>query len=149
MEVQNILVVCVGNICRSPAAEALLAAQCPSLNVFSAGLAAPVGKPADPIMVDIAAAHGIDLGSHISKQLNTKLVMRGDLILVMERRHKEAIVGRHPEVAGKVKLLTHWMDNEPVMDPYCKPRPFFEASYNVIENAVGLWSDKLRTEAAA
>lgn len=53
----NILVVCVGNICRSPTAERLLQRYHPELKVESAGLGALVGKGADPTAISIAAEH--------------------------------------------------------------------------------------------
>ena len=51
----NILVVCVGNICRSPTAERLLQRYHPELKVESAGLGALVGKGADPTAISVAA----------------------------------------------------------------------------------------------
>ncbi|MBS0343516.1 MAG: low molecular weight phosphotyrosine protein phosphatase, partial [Proteobacteria bacterium] len=46
---QRILVLCIGNICRSPLAELLLARELPNRKIWSAGLGALVGEPADPI----------------------------------------------------------------------------------------------------
>ena len=50
----NILVLCVGNICRSPLAHALVARKLPGTHVQSAGLGALVGRPADPLSVQVA-----------------------------------------------------------------------------------------------
>ncbi|VDZ78083.1 protein-tyrosine phosphatase [Salmonella bongori] len=55
----KILVVCVGNICRSPTAECLLQRFHPSLTVASAGLGALVGKGADPAAASVASAHDL------------------------------------------------------------------------------------------
>ena len=57
----NILVVCVGNICRSPTAERLLQRYHPELKVESAGLGALVGKGADPTAISVAAEHQLSL----------------------------------------------------------------------------------------
>ena len=58
---RHILVLCSGNICRSPIAAALLARHLPGKAIGSAGLAAPVGTPADPMAIEFAAALGSDL----------------------------------------------------------------------------------------
>lgn len=63
----NILVVCVGNICRSPTAERLLQRYHPELKVESAGLGALVGKGADPTAISVAAEH----------QLSPKVTVHG------------------------------------------------------------------------
>lgn len=63
----NILVVCVGNICRSPTAERLLQRYHPELKVESAGLGALVGKGADPTAISVAAEH----------QLSPKVIAHG------------------------------------------------------------------------
>ncbi|CCJ93258.1 Low molecular weight protein-tyrosine-phosphatase Wzb [Cronobacter malonaticus 681] len=55
----KILVVCVGNICRSPTAERLLKRYLPDVTVASAGLGALVGKGADASAVSVAAAHDL------------------------------------------------------------------------------------------
>jgi protein-tyrosine phosphatase len=48
---KHILTLCIGNICRSPLAQALLARELPGHTVWSAGLSALVGEPADPLSV--------------------------------------------------------------------------------------------------
>ena len=50
---KNVMIVCVGNICRSPMAEMLLAKQQPQLNVFSSGIGTLPGKPADQFSIDL------------------------------------------------------------------------------------------------
>jgi Protein-tyrosine-phosphatase len=70
----KILVVCVGNICRSPTGERLLKSYLPSLHVESAGLGALVGKGADDSAADIAALHNISLEGHCARQLSGKNV---------------------------------------------------------------------------
>ncbi|WP_327077332.1 arsenate reductase/protein-tyrosine-phosphatase family protein [Cupriavidus necator] len=62
--VRSILVICVGNVCRSPMAACLPSRVRPACDVVSAGLAPPVGAPADPSAVRLLASEGYDLAGH-------------------------------------------------------------------------------------
>lgn len=73
----KILVVCVGNVCRSPTAERLLKRFHPSLTVASAGLGALVGKGADPAAASVASAH--DLSWKITAQGKFPRVCAGNM----------------------------------------------------------------------
>lgn len=70
----NVLMVCTGNICRSPYAEYVLAARAPGVGVGSAGLSALVDEGADATGVEVARERGVDMGPHIARQLRTPLV---------------------------------------------------------------------------
>jgi protein-tyrosine phosphatase len=69
----RILVVCIGNICRSPMAESLLAqrlsGRSPDIWVGSAGLAALVGRPADPIAQTLMQERGLAISDHRARQI--------------------------------------------------------------------------------
>ena len=81
----KILVVCVGNICRSPAAEAKLRQLAPaSVQIASAGIQALVDHPADPQAQEEARKDGLDLSAHRARQLTDAMCQAHDLILVME-----------------------------------------------------------------
>ena len=70
--IKTVLVVCVGNICRSPLGERLLQAMAPHLLVSSAGIGALVGKAADLTASEVAAAHEyFDSGRHTGKIIVT------------------------------------------------------------------------------
>src|SRR6266542_2985353 len=74
---ENVLIVCVGNICRSPMAEGLLRARFVGhrrARIESAGLAALEGRPADPIAVELLAERGIDISAHRARQLTPELL---------------------------------------------------------------------------
>ncbi|MBK9179283.1 MAG: low molecular weight phosphatase family protein [Acidimicrobiales bacterium] len=90
------LLVCTGNVCRSPMAEALLRSRLDrrgaAATVRSAGTAATLG-PADPRAVAALATRGIDLSGHVSRPLTPELVNGADLLLAMAREHlREAVV---------------------------------------------------------
>jgi protein-tyrosine phosphatase len=139
----NVMMVCVGNICRSTMAEVLLKHQQPQLKVFSSGIGALVGKPADPISVELMEEKGIDLSQHCAQQINSVLVSASDLILTMEQKHVEAIQSKYPEARGKVHLIGKWIDNQEVPDPYKKNKQAFESALALIESGLDAWQQKL------
>src|SRR5690606_29898007 len=100
-----VLLVCIGNICRSPMAQALFAQALPHADVSSAGLAALVGQPADPEAQAQIAQRGLDLSAHRARQLTGALVRQSDLLLVMDVEQRRFIEAHHPLARGRVFLL--------------------------------------------
>lgn len=142
---KSILVVCVGNICRSPVGERLLAAALPDVTVRSAGLDAMVGYPADNVASDVAATHGIDLSGHVARKLTPELGAAHDLILVMEKSHRHEIVSRMPQLSGRTMLFGQWIDGGvDVPDPYRRPREIHETTVSLIRKAGEAWVSRLR-----
>lgn len=139
----KILVVCVGNICRSPSGEYLLKKLLPMKEIASAGVGALVGKPADSMAAEIAEANGISLGSHVAQQLSSDLCRDYDLILVMEKGHIEAVTKIAPEARGKTMLFGQWIGQKDIPDPYRQSREAFEHAYSLIEDAANAWAKKL------
>lgn len=139
---QNILTVCIGNICRSPVAEAMLKVAFPEKNIWSAGIAALEGHPADDTAQSIASEHGLDLSAHRAQQLTSYMCTQADLILVMETGHKQEIEQLYPFTRGKVHCLGHMGPGKQVeiADPYRKDRAAFELSHQLITDGVRHWS---------
>jgi protein-tyrosine phosphatase len=142
----SILVVCVGNICRSPVAEALLKKQFPAKSIWSAGLAALVGKPADPLARAVAAQHGLDLSEHRAQQMAGWMCTRADLILVMESAHKRELEQQQPMSRGKIHCLGHLGESNlfEIADPYRQAVHAFEVAHAAIDRGVKYWSDRIR-----
>lgn len=143
----KILVVCVGNICRSPLGECLLKQALPEKSVSSAGIASLksklVGAGADSTMVEVSIANGIDLSAHQSKQLTAELCQEADLILVMEKKHIDMVADISPASRGKVMLYGHWIQKE-IPDPYKQSKEAFEYVFHLIQEATASWIVKLK-----
>ncbi len=139
----SVLIVCTGNICRSPTAERILRQLLPNKKIDSAGVGALVGQEADPQACAVAEVHGVSLDGHKGRQFNSALANQYDLILVMEQSHIEQVTRQVIEARGKTLLLGHWLDKKEIPDPYRKSREAFEHVYKLIDQACQSWSKKL------
>ena len=142
----KILVVCVGNICRSPTAERLLRSYQPAITVDSAGLGALVGKGADERAKSVAASHDVSLDGHCARQVSGRMCREYDLILAMEKRHIHALCDIAPEMRGKVMLFGHWDNEREIPDPYRKSREAFEAVYTLLDQSAQQWAQALKAQ---
>jgi protein-tyrosine phosphatase len=112
----SILFVCTANLYRSPLAAALLRrklraeAASPPWLVESAGTWTPPGLPAPGELLAAAEFIGIDLKSHLTRQVDLKLLEQFDLVLVMERGHREALGIEFPSQRQKLHLLSELAD---------------------------------------
>lgn len=143
---ENILVVCVGNICRSPVAEAMLRRALPHRCIGSAGLGALVGQEVDPAARQLAEAEGLDVADHRARQLTASMLNAADLILVMSQRQRRAVADLAPEALGKTMLLGKWLDGGKgveIPDPFRKSMEAFRHVHKLLEVAVEEWARKV------
>ncbi|KAI3595331.1 Low molecular weight protein-tyrosine-phosphatase, Etp [Cupriavidus necator H850] len=141
--IKTVLVVCIGNICRSPMAEGLLKQALPETNVISAGLGALVGQPADPHAVELMRDHGVDISGHRAQRVSGAMTMRPDLILVMDNEQRQEIQRLYPFTTGRIFRL-----GEPgkfdVPDPYREARRAFENALQLIQRGVESWVPRIQ-----
>ncbi len=106
---QKILIVCIGNICRSPTAERLLQQKMPHLQVSSAGLRALAGKDADLQAIRTALRRGVVIAGHTARQLTAAMCEEADLILVMEPWHIDGVADVLSAARSKTMLFGQWL----------------------------------------
>lgn len=142
----RILIVCIGNICRSPMAEGLLkdwfANNHITTQVSSAGLAAMVNRSAAPLSKSMLQARHIDISGHKAKQLTEQMVIDSDLILTMESLHQKKIEQLYPYARGKVFLIGKWGGFE-VPDPYGGLVTDYENALTLIDKGLSDWQKKI------
>ncbi|MCJ8146348.1 low molecular weight phosphotyrosine protein phosphatase [Acinetobacter sp. A3.8] len=138
MDFEKVLVLCAGNICRSPMAEALLKHRHPHIHIQSAGLLDIPQQPADEKAIISMLNINLDIRSHVSKQVTNDLVKQFDLILVMSSRQKNHLEELFPFVKGKVFRLGHWQ-NKDVADPFGKSQEVFDHTSKLIDEFIEDW----------
>lgn len=143
--IRSVLVLCHGNICRSPLAAALLLRRRPDLTVGSAGLAAGEGAPADPLAIRAALDWSIDLSAHRSRPISAPLVAEADLVLVMEASQALTMRAYGPEAVKKTRLLGDFLRRGPfrILDPWGLSYPVFRATFARIDAAVSGLAERL------
>lgn len=143
--IRRVLILCVGNICRSPTAEFLLRHRLrgSDLVVESAGLAALAGRPIDPLAESILAERGISARTHVARQVTPALIEGADLVLAMEKRHMAALHAIAPHARGRSFLLGRWIRDTEIPDPYGQSRETFERTCVLIERALEGWQARL------
>jgi len=138
----TVLMVCHGNICRSPyaavKARALIPAGAP-VRVESAGFIGPHrGAPGDAVAV--AAARGVDLRRHRSRLLTSASVGGADLVVVMEPRQRAELHRQYGPTKRPVLLLGDLDTNQPatraIRDPVEQPRQVFAEVYERIDRCL-------------
>ncbi|WP_298635420.1 low molecular weight protein-tyrosine-phosphatase [uncultured Umboniibacter sp.] len=147
----KILFVCLGNICRSPTAEAVYRSRFSSEGLFldSAGTGSwHIGKAPDARMLATLASHGIDASDLRARQFGAADFEQFDLIIAMDEQNRRDIEQlRPPGATTPVRCLlefsgTHRGD---VTDPYYEDEKGFELCFNqVVSGCEGLWEQLKR-----
>ena len=133
---RRVLVVCYGNICRSPYLEAVLKRAKPHLRVESAGFVGP-GRPVPPFALAVSAQRGLDLSEFRSRQLVPAIVRESDLIIVMDAQQAQWIE-RYFRVDPKRIVVAGDLDpttspTRAIMDPFDQPMDVFVSSFDRLD----------------
>lgn len=151
----KILVVCLGNICRSPTGEFALKQLLPGKTIASAGLHAMRHRSADgqdgkgwdmdATARAVAERNGLACPTHEAQQLTRELIGHYDLILVMENEQRNHIAKRYPEAHAKTMLLGQWLQpgGKDIPDPYKKSDEVYQHVYQLIDQACQAWAQKI------
>ena len=140
----HVLMVCTGNICRSPMAEGMLKHGLPNtlvskISVTSAGTHALHGNRAQPFAVQTMQQRGVDITTHRARLLGPSLIRASDLIVVMEPLHARLIRRAVMNVGSKVQLLTFYdpaTDLREVPDPIGAPLTTYEACADLMQPCI-------------
>lgn len=122
----HVLVICTGNICRSPIAEGLLrsalggrfGADAPSVD--SAGTQGWEGSGAQPGSVAAAAERDIDISGHVARLLTPEMIREADLVLAMAGEHRDFVEEVEPTALARtftLKELVRLLDALPAAAP--------------------------------
>lgn len=149
----KVLMVCLGNICRSPLAEGILKSKVDTAKIFvdSAGTAGyHIGNAPDPRSIKVAQNHNIDISSQVCRRFIVSDFDTFDLIYAMDKSNYGNIIGmaRNKADAEKVKLLLNEIDatDQEVPDPYYDADDGFETVFQLIDKACTNIADKLESK---
>lgn len=146
----KVLMVCLGNICRSPLAEGILQSKVnlETVHVSSAGTAGyHIGSPPDRRSISVARKYQIDISAQRCRQFQKSDFEQFDLIFAMDRSNLEDILrlAENELQKGKVKLLLSESndDLDEVPDPYYGGSDGFEYVYHLIDEACEILAKRL------
>ena len=147
---KKILMVCLGNICRSPLAQGILETKVDANEVFvdSAGTGAyHIGKLPDSRSISVAKKHGIDITNQRARQFQVEDFDEFDVIFVMDQSNYQNIIrlARTVEDEGKVKMILNEISPEDnsVPDPYYGGDRGFDNVFKMLEEACSIVASKL------
>ena len=139
---KTVLVVCHGNICRSPVAGALLGRGLAPYGIMvrSAGFLG-FNRPAPAFAVAAAERHGLELAEHRSRLVTAEIARTADLLVVMEVNQQRTIIERFGRRPSDVILLGDLdplpIDTRAIRDPVNDGREVFDQVYERIARCVG------------
>ncbi|MDA0317545.1 MAG: low molecular weight phosphotyrosine protein phosphatase [Bacteroidetes bacterium] len=149
----KILMVCLGNICRSPLAEGIMRSKLSSTHFFidSAGTSGfHSGNAPDPRSIEVAQKNGLDISQQKSRPFRAYDLEEFDVIFVMDKANYRDVI-RHvqnEDERQKVKLILNYpnSETEEVPDPYYGGKNGFDHVYNLLEKACTFHSNQLISE---
>lgn len=147
----KILMVCLGNICRSPLAEGILASKLPKTNfrIDSAGTGSyHIGKQPDHRSIAIASKYGVDITNQKARQFTADDFDAFDYIFVMDSSNYDNVMelAKTDEHKRKVEMiLNHLFPNEnvDVPDPYFGLQNGFDTVYEMLDETCDIIAKKL------
>jgi protein-tyrosine-phosphatase len=147
----TVLFVCTANVCRSPMASVLfrqIANQVyadPNWQVESAGTWAIDGALASEGAQQVMSKRGFDLSNHRSRIVKRELLQAVDLVLTMERGHKEALRIEFPGFASRIYMLSEMIDQvRDIQDPIGGPLSEYEFTAQEIERILTQGYEKIK-----
>lgn len=138
----KVLMVCLGNICRSPLAEGILKSKVDATKIYvdSAGTGGyHIGNAPDPRSIKVAKAHGLDISKQVCRKFSVSDFDAFDIIYAMDKSNYTNITNsaRNKADTEKVRLILNEISplNKEVPDPYHDAEDGFENVYQMIDQA--------------
>ena len=147
----KILMVCLGNICRSPLAEGILASKLPKDKFYidSAGTGNyHIGKQPDRRSIDTALKNGLNISNQKARQFTSKDFDAFDYIFVMDNSNYDNVIelAKNEEQKAKVDLILNQLfpgENVDVPDPYYGLQNGFDMVYQMLDETCDILAKKL------
>lgn len=142
--INDILVICTGNICRSPMADGYLRMRLDQdgladINVSSAGTLGFVGNHASREAIQAAKISGFSITNHKSSSITEDRTERADMVLVMSKDHATYFLSHFPHAMDKIFLLGEFSSIIPgseIEDPIGLPLDYYLTTLDKIKNCV-------------
>ncbi|WP_179007765.1 low molecular weight protein-tyrosine-phosphatase [Winogradskyella forsetii] len=148
----RILMVCLGNICRSPLAHGILQSKLPETHFYvdSAGTGAyHLGNTPDKRSISVAKKYGLDISTQSARQFKVSDFDTFDYIYAMDQSNYTDIISlaRNNNDISKVKLFLEAntsIQNKNMPDPYHGEQSDFEYVYNLVEETCSILAEDLK-----
>lgn len=152
MKKNKILMVCAGNICRSPMAEYLLKKRLKesglgerSLEVRSAGTKTYNGTFAGDQTIYVMQARGLDISRHRTRLIDEEILDWADLVLCMEGEQRDFLHQSYPQAREKVHLITDYCGGSgDIVDPTGRPTLAYEECARKLETLAQALLEKIQ-----
>jgi len=141
-----ILMICAGNLCRSPFAEGYMRLRLEQAGVhaecFSRGLLFMAGRKVPEIAMKVAKEFGVDLSGHVSQTLLAPDMDRAAMVMVMEPEQRQHLSKMRPAHIGKVMMLSQPGGGEKISDPMGRSEETFRKVYSEIAEYIDVWMQR-------
>jgi len=136
---KRILVLCYGNVCRSPYLQAALLREIPGVQVISAGFLSR-GRPVPPIAVELSRQRGVELSAHRSTLVTPDMVRDADLVIVMDAEIARRVAVSFSVKPGKIviapDLAPSFANARGIKDPMNQSAGAFISTFDHLDRCV-------------
>ncbi|MFL5500080.1 MAG: hypothetical protein ACJ79Q_02500 [Gemmatimonadaceae bacterium] len=145
---KRILVLCYGNVCRSPYLQAALQRELPEVQVMSAGFIG-AGRSVPPIALELGRKRGFELATHRSTLVTPAAIRDADVVVVMDAEQARRVAGSFPITLDKIviapDLAPKFAGVRAIRDPMNQPVNVFISAFDHLDRCAATLVGALRT----